>query len=137
MKNKEKNAFVLAAMTVLNWSERVLAFHHLAPERPAPMDCEPYIQAMILLCREQRLDDDPIKHLRFRKPPLKLGRKNPQHMKEAVYPELGFLDHPKREKDFPIKFVQNLREAGVNRGEAANQPFVAGEMFETRARAGE
>jgi hypothetical protein len=64
MKNKEKNAFVLAAMTVLNWSERVLAFHHLAPERPAPMDCEPYIQAMILLCREQRLDDDPIKHLR-------------------------------------------------------------------------
>ena len=67
MKNKEKTAFFQAAMKVLHWSEGVLAFHHLAPKRPAPMDCEPYIQAMTLLCREQHRDDDAIKHLRLLK----------------------------------------------------------------------
>jgi hypothetical protein len=40
-----------------------------------------------------------------------------------------------RENNFAEQFVQNLREAGVNRGEAADKSFIAGEMFEVRARA--
>ena len=47
-----------------------------------------------------------------------------------------FFDHTERQNDFPVKLVENLREAGVNRRKAANKPFVAGEMFEIRARAG-
>lgn len=38
-----------------------------------------------------------------------------------------------RPDNFAEKFIQDLREAGVNRGETADQPFVACEMFESRA----
>ncbi len=46
------------------------------------------------------------------------------------------FNHAKRQNDLPVKFIQHLREAGVNRRKAANEPFVTGEMFETRARPG-
>src|SRR5215471_13206751 len=49
---------------------------------------------------------------------------------------LGF-HWPERENDLAVEFVQDLRQAGVDRGEAANDSFPAGEMFKTGTRVGE
>ena len=40
---------------------------------------------------------------------------------------------PEWQDDLAVDFVEHLRQAGVNRGESAENSFVAGEVFETRA----
>src|SRR5437762_6419520 len=42
-----------------------------------------------------------------------------------------------RQDGFAIDFVKHLREAGVDRGEPAENSFVAGKLFETRTCANE
>ena len=39
---------------------------------------------------------------------------------------------PERHDDLAVDFVEHLREAGVDRGESAENSFVACELFETR-----
>ena len=45
-----------------------------------------------------------------------------------------FLHWPKRQHSFTEQLIKHLREAGVNRGETAEDSFVTGEMFESGAR---
>jgi hypothetical protein len=54
-------------------------------------------------------------------------------------PPNGFLFFNRAEwKDcFAVKLIKNLRQAGVDCGEATDEPFVAGEMFKARAGIGE
>ena len=40
--------------------------------------------------------------------------------------------HPERQDHLAVDFVEHLRQAGVDRGEPAENSFVAGELFETR-----
>ena len=48
---------------------------------------------------------------------------------------MAIISSPGRgQNDFAENFVEHLREAGVDRGESAENSFVAGEMFEAGTR---
>ena len=56
------------------------------------------------------------------------------HLRDLRVLRGGKLLHhgTERQDDFAVEFVEHLREAGVDRGESAENSFVAGELFETR-----
>ena len=53
-----------------------------------------------------------------------------QWWKFSAAGELLFFDRAEREDCFAVKLVEDLRQSGVDRREAADQSFVTREMFE-------
>lgn len=111
MKNNEKVPFLQAAMKALHQTERVLGFHDLAPERAAPMDFVPYIQAMLRLCHEHHLDDDAIKHLQHVKSVVgeMRGQVAPSELKAGEESAAQYEEWLR--SAFPEAFAQMRKEA--------------------------
>src|ERR1700730_4961399 len=56
-------------------------------------------------------------------------RECPPNEKLARWPRL-FCDRAERQHSLAEQFVEHLRQAGVNRGESAQDSFITGEIFE-------